>query len=240
MSILSELVADLRSLFYPECCAVCGDELRDGNRGICTWCRSDIPLTRFWETADNPLARRFWGELPVVHASAFFYYVEQSGWRRLIHRFKYGGAWWLARDMGRWYGSYLAACGNYRDIDTVIPVPLHWRKRIRRGYNQSEYLAEGIAGELGIGVDRRTLFRRVNNPSQTRQHEDDRWNNVAGIFAVRRPERIAGRHILLVDDVLTTGATILACAEALRAAAPDCRISIAVLAVPAHRMGLDR
>lgn len=240
MSILSEMIGDLRSLFYPAVCAVCGGELPDGGRGICTVCRTDVPLTRFWEQADNPVARRFWGELPVVQASAFFYFVEQSGWRRAIHRFKYEGAWRLARDLGRWYGSYLAASPLYRDVETVVPVPLHRLKRIRRGYNQSEYIAAGIAEELGVPVDAKSLVRRVNNPSQTLRTEADRWRNVEGIFAVRRPERLAGRHVLLVDDVLTTGATVISAAGALLDAVPGCRISIAALAVSARRFGIDR
>lgn len=240
MSILSEMADDLRSLFFPAICVICGGELPEGSRNFCTACRTDIPLTHFWEQADNPVARRFWGELPVVQASAFFYFVEQSGWRHVIHRFKYEGAWWLALDLGRWYGSYLAASPLYRDIEAVVPVPLHWLKRLRRGYNQSEYIAAGIAEELGVEVDRHSLVRRVNNPSQTLHSEADRWRNVEGIFAVRRPERIAGRHVLIVDDVLTTGATVISAAEALLAAAPDCRISIAALSVSARRFGIDR
>lgn len=239
MSILSEWLGDLGSLLYPARCAVCGAPLGAGQRDICTWCRSDIPLTGFWKEIDNPVARRFWGQIPVVQASAFFYYVEQSDWRNLIHRFKYSGSWRTARIMGRWYGSCLHDSGLYADVEVVVPVPLHWRKRLLRGYNQSEYIARGIAAELGVGVDTRSLVRRIHNPSQTRQNDNARWTNVAGIFAVRRPERLAGRHILLVDDVLTTGSTLISCAETLLAAAPDCRISIAALAVPARRIGTE-
>ena len=104
-------------------------------------------------------------------------------------------------------------------------------KYLKRKYNQSEYIAEGIAKELGVKVDRRSLYRRRNNPSQTRQHASERWLNVSDLFAVRNPERLENRHILLVDDVLTTGATLSACIYALQRDVPTCRISIATLAV---------
>ena len=133
-----------------------------------------------------------------------------------------------------------ADCGLYDDVEVVVPVPLHLRKRLKRGYNQSEYLAEGIAAELGVGVDRRSVVRRRNNPSQALSRKSDRWANVEGVFGVRHPERLAGRHILLVDDVFTTGATIVSCAETILRSVPGCRISIAALAVSEHELGLDR
>ena len=124
-------------------------------------------------------------------------------------------------------------------VDRIVPVPLHWRKRLRRGYNQAEYLAEGIARALRAEVDRHSVRRIRNNPAQALHRHAERWDNVEGIFAVRRPERLAGHHLLLVDDVLTTGATLLSCAETILRAAPDCRLSVAVLAVPQREFGLD-
>lgn len=230
MSILSDTWDDLRALFFPPRCPVCGRPLGDGMRTVCTRCRIDAPLTGYWRQFDNPLVRSFWGLLPVIHASALLFFSGGGGWRHLIHDFKYRGSWRLAREMGLWYGSELAECDWYRAVDVVIPVPLHWRKRLQRGYNQSEYLAEGIAEALGCEVDRRSVIRRRNNPSQTHHTHEERWENVAGIFEVRRPERLRGRHILLVDDVLTTRATMVSCGEAILRAVPDCRISVAVLA----------
>lgn len=240
MSILSKIGADLGALFFPPVCPVCGEVMGEGARSVCTRCRSRAPLTGFWHEADNPVVRKFWGVLPVHHASAFLFYTEGSGWRRLIHAFKYRGAWRLARDMGAWYGSYLADSGWYADVDVVLPVPLHPFKRIGRGYNQAEYLAEGIAGALGIDVARRGVVRLRNNPSQALGPKSGRWENVRNLFAVRRPELFAGRHVLLVDDVLTTGATVASCAEALLRAVPDCRISVAALAFPPHETETGR
>ena len=137
------------------------------------------------------------------------------------------------------YGHCLADSGLYDTVDRIVPVPLHWRKRLRRGYNQAEYLAEGIARALRAEVDRHSVRRIRNNPAQALHRHAERWDNVEGIFAVRRPERLAGHHLLLVDDVLTTGATLLSCAETILRAAPDCRLSVAVLAVPQREFGLD-
>lgn len=240
MSILNDLWSDVKALLFPPLCPVCGRPMGEGAHTVCTHCRGTIPLTRFWEEFDNPLTQRLWGLIPVVHASAFFYFVDGSGWRTLIHRFKYRGAWRIAREMGVWYGNYLAASGFCDDVDVVIPVPLHWRKRLKRGYNQSEYLAEGIASELGVAMDRHSVVRRRNNPSQAQTQADSRWENVRGIFGADHPERLAGRHILLVDDVFTTGATIASCAEEILRSAPDCRISIAVLAVSHRGLGIDK
>jgi len=240
MSILNDLLGGAARLLFPARCPVCGGEMPRGSRVVCTRCRYAVPLTGFCYAAYNPLWERLSAMVPVEQASAFLYFIRGSGWRELIHRFKYDGAWRLARDMGLWYGHCLTESGLYGGVETVVPIPLHWRKRLRRGYNQSEYLAEGIARALGVQVDRSSVRRLRNNPAQALHRRDERWDNVEGIFAVRRPERLAGRHLLLVDDVLTTGATLLSCAETILRAAPDCRLSVAVLAVPQREFGMDR
>lgn len=238
MSILNDLWSDLAALLFPPRCAACGEPLVPGEETLCTFCRTTAPLTGYWREADNPVVRRFWGQIPVVQASAMLFYVHQSGWQRLIHGFKYHGLHRAAQAMGAWYGRLLAQSGLYADVEAVVPLPLHPLKRIRRGYNQAEVLAEAIAAQLGVGVERRSLRRRRNTASQARKARHERAGNVAGAFAVRRPEPFAGRHILLVDDVMTTGSTLTACAEAILEAAPDCRISIAVLAVSQREIGL--
>jgi ComF family protein len=225
------LLKDLVSLFWPPVCPVCGGEMPEGAHTVCTQCRWDAPLTGFWLEMDNPVVRKFWGIIPVINACSFIFFVHGSGFRDLVHDIKYRGRWRQAEEWGRWFGAEMAAGGLYADVDVVIPVPLHLRKRLKRGYNQSEYLADGMAAGLGVEVDSRSVRRTHHNPSQVLKPHRERWENVEGIFAVGRPERLAGKHILLVDDVLTTGATITSCAEAILAAAPDCRISIATLAV---------
>lgn len=233
---MSALLKDLRDLFLPPVCPVCGDPLPERARTVCNECRMAAPFTGFWTQVDNPVARKFWGLVPVVNASAFLFFVHGNGYRDLIHGFKYAGRWRDALEMGRWYGGELARSGLYGGVEAVVPVPLHWRRRLRRGYNQSEYIAQGIAESLGVEMDARIMRRTRHNPSQTKREARERWDNVKGIFAVRHPERIRGKHILLVDDVLTTGSTITSCAEAILAAAPDVHISIATLAVSRNHL----
>jgi ComF family protein len=221
---------DIAALFFPPVCAACGKPLPPDGGFLCSYCRWEIPLTRFWERGDNPMAERLRAHIPVVEASAFYFFAHGSGFRDLIHDFKYRGRWRPARQMGAWYGAELAASGRYAGVDLVVPVPLHLRKRLSRGYNQSEYIARGIASALGTPVDTRSVARTVDTRSQATRKGPERWDNVENIFRVRRPRALAGRHLLLVDDVLTTGATLLSLARAILDAAPDARISIATLA----------
>ncbi len=222
---------DLFRLFFPPTCAVCGRVLPEEGELLCTTCRWEMPLTGFARQADNPVARKFYGHLPLDAASSYYYFVHGSGFRDLIHRFKYQGGWAIAQKLGAWYGAELKESGLYGGIDLVVPIPLHWLRRLQRGYNQSEYLARGIASALGVPVESHSVVRRVYNVSQTHRTKDERWENVHGIFAVRHPERLVGRRLLLVDDVLTTGATLISCGETILRAVPDCRLSIATLAV---------
>ncbi len=238
MSILNDWWHDLAALFFPPHCAVCGEPLAEGERTVCTLCRAMAPLTGFWREADNPVFRKCWGLVPVERASGFLYFVAGSGWRRLIHGFKYRGAWRTAREMGAWYGACLKEGGWYDDVDGVVPLPLHPLQRWRRGYNQSEYIAEGIAARLGVGVDRRSVRRRRNTASQALKPRRERAANVENAFVVKSPERLAGRHVLLVDDVMTTGSTLLSCAGEILRAVPDCRVSIAALAVSRRELGV--
>ena len=149
MSILSDLLRDVAALFFPPRCPVCGTPLAQGERTVCTLCRTTAPLTGFWLEADNPLLAKCRDMLPVERASGFLYYIHGSGWRELIRGFKYRGAWRTARAMGEWYGRCLKESGLYDGVEVVVPLPLHPVKRCRRGYNQSEYIAEGIASQLG-------------------------------------------------------------------------------------------
>ncbi len=236
--MLSSLLWDVASLFVPHTCPVCHEKLHYGGNTVCPLCELTAPLTNLWQEAENEMTERLWGIIPIEHAAALFWFVEGSPWRHAIHRFKYGGAWLTAYNLGRWFGKLLRQSGNFDDIDIVVPIPLHWRRRLARGYNQSEYIARGIAKELGVELDSRTLYRRHYNHSQTSKHSSERWDNVEGIFHMRHGERFADKHILLVDDVFTTGATIISAANAILLAAPSCRISVATLATTRRSVGI--
>lgn len=237
MSILNSYFRDVWELFFPSHCAVCGERLEEGEQSICTLCRMEAPLTRYWLEADNPVLERCRDFMPTQRASAFLFFIHQSGWRELIHQFKYRGQWKLAFKMGRWYGRCLRESGLYDDIDLVVPLPLHPLKRWTRGYNQAEYLAEGIARELGVKVDRRSVFRQRNTQSQARKHRQEREKNVENAFRVRHPEKLRGLHLLLVDDVMTTGSTLVSCGKSILEASSDVKLSVAVLAVSSHELG---
>ncbi len=237
MSMLSNIFWDIASLFAPHTCPVCHAKLHNHDNPVCPLCEITAPLTNLWQEAENEMTERLWGIIPIERAAALFWFVEGSPWRSTIHQFKYGGAWLTAYNMGRWLGRLLRQSGHFDDIDLVVPIPLHWRRRLKREYNQSEYIARGIAAELGVKIDTRSLYRRRYNRSQTSKHRSERWENVEGIFAMRSNKTFADKHILLVDDVFTTGATIISAAQAILGAEPSCRISVATLATTRHSVG---
>ena len=238
--MLSDAWRDLRRITLPEVCPICGGRLPRGEAVVCSLCEATAPLTYLWQSEENPLREHFAGLMPVERAAAFFWYVEGSAWRDAVHRFKYGNMWRTAYNLGRWYGACLRASGLYDDVDAVVPVPLHWRRRLWRGYNQAEYLAEGMAREMGLKVDRHSLCRHRYNASQTSQSHSERWDNVEGIFRVRNGKALENKHILLVDDVFTTGATIISLGETILRAVPSARLSVAVLATTRRSLRLEQ
>lgn len=151
--MFSDIVADVASLIFPRTCPVCGEPLPRRGGVVCPMCEITAPLTNLWLERGNAMMQRFWGQLPVEQASAFFWYVNESDWRKMVHNFKYYGAWRTAYNLGRWYGACMKQGGLYDTVDVAVPVPLHLRRTLARGYNQSEMLAAGIARELGIKVD---------------------------------------------------------------------------------------
>lgn len=231
MSIVRNIFRDIASLLFPPCCIICGRHVSPSTYNICPYCRYEAPLTNYWTRSDNPVKSRFDGIVQIVEGSSFLFFNHQSPWQSAIHSFKYGGKWLYAYNLGLWFGAELKDSGLYDDIDLILPVPLHPMKILSRGYNQSTYLAEGIAKQLGKPIDNRSVRRLRNNPAQARKKSHDRWLNTEELFGVRYPERLRAKHILVVDDVLTTGATISSCIAAIKEAAPDCRISVATLSV---------
>jgi ComF family protein len=232
--MLGNILHSLKALVLDSGCMICGKHCDASMHGICIECRYDIPLTYYWQKEENPVKEHFAGIIPIEHGSSFFFFQEGSQWREAIHQFKYNGRWKIARSLGVWYGAELKESGLYDDIDIVIPVPLHPIKQLKRTYNQSAYIAEGIATSLGVKISHRAVRRSRNNPPQANCNFNQRWENVNSLFRVTNKEQLAGKHILLVDDVLTTGATLSSCAQAILNAVPECRISVATLATTQH------
>lgn len=206
---------DFISLFYPKVCYACGNSLYSNEEVICTYCRFHLPKTNFHKRPDNPLAVVFWGRVNLENVSAFYFFSKRGKVQRLMHRFKYKGSPEIGVYLGRLYGLELKEETAYQNIDMVIPVPLHPQKQQKRGYNQSEKFADGLAQTMGIALETNILIRTHASETQTRKSRFSRWENVKEIFQVTVPQKIAGKHILLVDDVITTGATIEACAKHL-------------------------
>lgn len=217
-------------LFFPRQCAVCGTSLQEGEEGICLKCNLDMPRTNYHLSKDNPIERLFWGKMPLERATSYFFYHKGSDFRRILHQLKYGGRKDLGEVMGRFMAAELAGTGFFKDIDVIVPVPLHPRKQKMRGYNQSECVADGVSAVTGIPVDCDSVFRSKYTDTQTRKSVYERWENVDGIFGLRHPGQFRGRHILIIDDVLTTGSTTTACADVFRYV-EGVRISVLTLAV---------
>ena len=206
---------DFISLLFPRLCYACGNHLLRNENLICTECYVVIPRTNYHTDMDNPVAQLFWGRCMIERAAAFSYYNKGSRIRNLIHNLKYKGIREIGYELGRIYGLSLKSSGFTADIDLIIPVPLHPTKMRIRGFNQSEIISKGISNATGLAVDVKSLSRKTKSATQTKRSRYERWTNVEGIFQVIDPQTIMGRHILLVDDVITTGSTIESCTNEL-------------------------
>lgn len=222
-------VDDFISLFFPRLCAGCGEPLVHGEEEICIRCLADLPRTGFARFADNKVAQVFWGRIPLEHAVSLCYFEKGSRLQKMFHRMKYRREPEVGRVLGRELGIELFSSSMFETLDAVIPVPLHPKKQKKRGYNQSEYIANGISEVMNIPVITDALIRNVHTSSQTRKSRYNRWENVKDIFNVTKKEKLRNLHLLVVDDVVTTGATLEACCAPLLKI-PGVKVSIATLA----------
>ncbi|MCD8266658.1 MAG: ComF family protein [Prevotellaceae bacterium] len=220
-------LSDLLDLLIPRYCAVCHEPLTPTERLVCGRCLLGMPYTRINDLQDNEVTRLFYGRFPIERGYSHIYYGKDAPTHPLLMQLKYGHRPDIGRVMGLLIGLQLRRKGFFEGVDAIVAVPLHWRRQLRRGYNQSAQLAKGLGRATGIPVRKGIARRRVNNTSQTRMNDgSQRRDNVEGIFAARQTGL---RHLLLVDDVLTTGATITACADAILLANPDMRFSVLTL-----------
>lgn len=216
------------TLFLPRCCIVCEQPLSHAEEYVCIACNIDLPRTNFHLHKDNPIEKLFWGKIPIERATAFYLYQKGSGYRRIIHFLKYKGYKQVGEVMGRYMAAEISDSSFFEGIDQIVPVPLHHKRLKKRGYNQSEWLARGLSRNTDIPVNTQAVIRSKNTHTQTDKSLFGRWENMKDAFHVQHPEQFEGKHILLVDDVLTTGSTLLACASAF-SGIEGIRISIAVL-----------
>jgi ComF family protein len=232
MSYFYDFCDDFISLLFPRLCYACGNHLLRNEYLICTECYVVIPRTNYHLEKDNPVEQLFWGRCIVERAAAFSYFNKGSRIRNLIHNLKYKGITEVGYELGKIYGLSLNASDFIKDIDMIIPVPLHPAKERIRGFNQSEIISRGIADATVLSVENRILERITVSATQTKRSRYERWTNVEGIFNVRDSRRIEGKHILLVDDVITTGSTIESCTNELLKT-EGVRVSVVALAYAA-------
>lgn len=223
----------LRDLFFPRRCVVCGRSLNRKEKDLCPDCTEELPLTYQWAVVQNAAFERLARRCEPEAAAALFFFLEKSDTRKILYAVKYGGRQKLGYRMGRLLGTQLAGSRSFRSCQTVVPVPLHPLRRWKRGYNQAEAIARGVADALGLPVETALLRRSRRTRTQTRLHGADKARNVRGAFQVdlnRAAQLQAGgiRHLLLIDDVLTSGSTLSACIRPLRGA--GFRASAATLA----------
>jgi ComF family protein len=206
---------DFVSLFFPVVCVSCGKSLYKNENNICTYCLYHLPKSNFHLTNDNPVAKIFWGRINIQSAASFYAFNKGGKVQQLIHQLKYKGQQEVGVSLGKLYGYELRNSVDFKSVDLIIPVPLHTKRQRKRGYNQSACFAEGLAKTLHRPVDLSVLFRSAASETQTKKSRFTRWKNVESIFYTRNEQQVAHKHILLVDDVITTGATLEACAQTL-------------------------
>lgn len=206
----------LLDLIFPELCPCCNSSRPMNNHVICLRCMADLPFTGHEKyPLENETAMVFWGRVKLEAACSVFYFHTKGKIRGVLHRIKYEGRRDLAVEMGKLMGHYLGKSEYFRSADLIVPVPLHPSRKAERGFNQCDYLAKGLSERLNIHWTPNAISRTRNNPTQTRLSREKRFENTDSLFAIVDQEKIRAKNLLLIDDVLTTGATLESCIQVL-------------------------
>jgi ComF family protein len=225
------MLNDLLHLFFPRICSSCGEVLLRKETVICLTCKYTLPRTNFHLYQGNPVEQLFWGRAPIKAAAAFLYFRKEGNVQNMLYALKYQNAPEVGEEIGKLYGQELSKSNFYNDSELILPVPLHPGKQKIRGYNQSESFGRGLERLLPAEQVTDVLIKREATGSQTRKSRFARWENVETVFEIKDPKRILNKNILLVDDVITTGATLESCTQHLLKAGAN-SVSIACIAVP--------
>lgn len=226
---LKKWINALVGQFFPDVCQVCGQSLVEGEKVLCSHCNLKMQRTNFHLDDDNALQERLICHARIERAVSLFYYVREDPYSRLIHKFKYNKLRQIGFDLTRMYVKEIVSSHFFDGIDLLLPVPMHRWKELRRGYNQSEVIALGISRELNIPVGH-NLVAKKSHSTQTKKGAYGRWLNAEGIYGVKKESELSGKHVLVIDDVITTGSTVIHCCEALAEAVPLIKISVLSLA----------
>lgn len=224
---------DFISLFYPRTCFSCGNRLVTNEKVLCTACHLNLPKTNFHLLSDNPINKVFWGRVVVESATSLYFYTKGGKVQYMIHQLKYKNHKEVGIYLGELLGNELIESSLFKDVDLIIPIPLHQKKLKKRGFNQAEVFAIGLGNVMNKTVDSRTVIRTIATSTQTKKGRYKRWENVNEIFKVTDSDVLSGKHILLVDDVITTGATMEACIQVLKQI-PDVKVSVGSIAYAAN------
>jgi ComF family protein len=229
MAHIKPYFQSLTHLFYPHICMGCGSDLLKENDLLCLSCIHNLPHTEFEKFAENPIEKIFYGRLPVMAAHSEFYFSKGELIQHLIHEFKYKGNKAIGIYLSKIMGENMFTSNRFKHIDYLIPLPLFADKEFKRGFNQAAIICEGISETMNIPVLNKNVIRIRYTETQTKKHRTERWENVSESFKIVNPAILQGKHIMLVDDVITTGATLEACAQKIKEI-PETLISIATLA----------
>ncbi|RKR85606.1 ComF family protein [Mucilaginibacter gracilis] len=229
MNQVSRYLHHFVALIFPELCQACGASLIAAEKVICINCTYNLPYTNFHQQPDNVVARQLWGRINLQAVYVLLYFVKGGKVQNMMHRFKYNNMPQIGNRLGQIAGAQLAGAAAYQNIDVIIPVPLHPKKLKQRGYNQSERFADGLSEKMTARVDTGSLIRVKHTDTQTKKSRFSRYENMKEVFTVLHPERLTGKHVLLVDDIITTGSTLEACGlELLKI--PGLTLSLAAIA----------
>jgi ComF family protein len=228
---LKQSLFDLTGVLYPRVCITCEKPLHDTEKLVCHQCLSNLSFTDFKLNAHNPVYKRLIPVIPVQSAASLLYFDKNGVVKELIHQLKYENRPEIGKLMAKWTGNYLDRESFQNRIDYIVPVPLHPKKQRKRGYNQLTQFGKNLGNYFGVPYVENILLRIENTDSQTKKSAEERRKNVSKAFKIRSPGDYQGKHFLIIDDVMTTGATIEACAETILAAIPDAKVSVYTMAV---------
>jgi ComF family protein len=229
MNLRNSYLADFVNLLFPKLCQACKANLLGTEQLLCTHCLYNLPYTNFHTQPENIVARQFWGKLSLQYAYALLYFEKGGNVQQLMHQFKYRNMPQIGNKLGQIAGGHLQLNNVLNTVNCIIPVPLHKSRLRERGYNQSTHFAQGLADKLTAEVVEHNLIRIVKTATQTHKNRFARFENMQQVFTVKQPEKLEGKHVLLVDDIVTTGSTLEACAQELLKV-PGLTLSIAAIA----------
>ncbi|OIR12110.1 DNA utilization protein GntX [mine drainage metagenome] len=220
---------DFSHLLYPHNCEGCGSDVLNDDAILCTKCLFELPETNFCDTKNNPVEKTFYGRLNITNATASYYFTKDSLLQHLMIELKYRNNKNVGFYLGKQLGYQLLQAERFNDVDALIPLPLNPKKEMKRGYNQATIICEGIASVFQKPILKTAVIRIQFTETQTQQDRVHRWQNMQHVFAVADKNLIEGKHVLLIDDVVTTGATLEACGNAILQV-PETKLSIATVA----------